>query len=92
MSDEITKGTRLRVHAGPKRNGVLVTTEVTYTGPGVCRRNLIGCRQAILWCRTQHGKQMPVDPGPDADGIYTSHWATCPKAEAFRAAQRGRVI
>lgn len=92
MSDKITKGTRLRVYAGPKRAGVLVTTEVTYTGPGICRRDRIGCRQTILWCRTANGKAMPVDPEPDGEGIYTSHWATCPKAEAFRAAQRRRVI
>lgn len=78
------RGQSLRVHAGPKREGVAITTTVRYAGPGVCRRNLIGCRREIMWCTTERGHRMPVDPEPDEDGIYTSHWATCPQADRFR--------
>lgn len=36
------------------------------------------CSALICWVRTPHGKRMPIDP----DG--TSHFATCPQADAWR--------
>ncbi|MFJ6540579.1 hypothetical protein ACIQMP_08025 [Streptomyces sp. NPDC091385] len=33
-------------------------------GPGICPT----CRRAVIWTRTEAGKQLPVDPTPDADG------------------------
>jgi len=43
-----------------------------------------GCQAPIVWRRTEAGRWMPCNP----DG--TPHWATCPKAEAFRRLRRRR--
>lgn len=41
------------------------------------------CGAPILWCVTEKGKKMPVDV-PTDDEPTTSHFATCPNAEAWR--------
>jgi len=47
-------------------------------GLGVCR----SCGTAIAWCQTPKGKRAPID----RDG--TSHFATCPSADAWRHRRR----
>ena len=53
---------------------------------GICGRagSWHGCRRRILWGRTPEGKAIPLDPEPDTAGVYTTHFATCPDAAAFR--------
>jgi len=40
-----------------------------------------GCGRWIGWGTTEAGKKMPFDHG---DPMFTSHFATCPKAGMFR--------
>jgi hypothetical protein len=47
-------------------------------GLGACR----SCGQAIAWCLTRNDKRAPID----RDG--TSHFATCPSADAWRRRHR----
>lgn len=75
-------GGRIEVYVGRGREKRAV---VTYQGPGLCKRGTAGCRAAFLWCLTEAGKRMPVDPEPDEAGYYTAHWATCPQQKAFRS-------
>jgi hypothetical protein len=56
---------------------------VTYTGPGVCGRGLVGCRRPILWAVTRQGRRIPLDVTPDAQGRYWPHQASCPYARYF---------
>jgi hypothetical protein len=56
---------------------------VTYTGPGVCGRGLVGCRRPILWAVTRRGRRIPLDPNPDERGRYWPHQARCPHAKHF---------
>lgn len=53
-------------------------------GLGICR----GCREPIAWSRTPAGRSAPLD----RDG--TSHFATCPEADRFRAgrAREPRIL
>lgn len=60
------------------RTGAFI--RVTRSDRGVCR----GCGAEMLWAITEKGNRMPLDPAPDADGVFTSHWATCQKAGQFR--------
>lgn len=76
---QLVSGDKVRVAVGPR-----AFVEAVYAGPGMCRRDALGCRRPILWVITSRGRRMPVDPAPDERGVYTSHWATCPKAEQFR--------
>jgi hypothetical protein len=57
---------------------------VIYQGPGVCRRDLIGCRQRILWALTAKRYRIPLNPVPNEHGYYVAHQATCPQARLFR--------
>ena len=75
----VIQGQRIEVRVGSGK-----TAYVTYQGPGLCKRGTAGCRAAFLWCLTEAGKRMPVDPAPDEAGYYTAHWATCPQQKAFR--------
>jgi len=61
---------------------------VTFTGVGVCRRGLIGCRQRILWARTINYRLIALNPSPNERGYYVAHQATCPHSEQFRKAAR----
>lgn len=63
---------------------------VTVHGPGYCHKpgTIVGCHRPILWCVTERGRMMPVDPDPDAEGLYTSHFATCRDAGKFRRRRR----
>lgn len=76
----LVRGDRLQVYTGKDR-----TTTVTYQGQGFCRYYTLGCRKPTHWCLTEKGRRMPVDPTPDANGIYTSHWSTCADQERIRA-------
>jgi hypothetical protein len=49
-----------------------------FLGLGACR----SCGQAIAWCLTRNDKRAPID----RDG--TSHFATCPSADAWRRRHR----
>lgn len=42
------------------------------------------CGEPIIWCITAKGKKMPVDM-PEDDAPTTSHFATCPEADKWRA-------
>ena len=56
-----------------------------------------GCGQEIIWLKTDNLKAMPADPKPvkvlvlntdqtvSLKKAYTPHWATCPKANDFKA-------
>ena len=62
---------------------------VTFTGVGICRRGLIGCRQRILWVRTAHNQPIALNPVPKEFGYYVAHQATCPDRHRFRETVRG---
>jgi len=62
---------------------------VTFTGVGVCRRGLIGCRQRILWARTARKEPIALNPAPNEHGYYVAHQATCPHRAWFRKATAG---
>ncbi len=62
---------------------------VAFTGVGVCRRGLIGCRQRILWARTARNEPIALNPAPNEYGYYTAHQATCPHRTWFRNATAG---
>jgi hypothetical protein len=49
-----------------------------FLGLGICR----SCGAAIAWCLTRNDKRAPID----RDG--TSHFATCPAADAWRHRRR----
>jgi len=59
---------------------------VTFTGVGVCRRGLIGCRQRILWARTARNEPIALNPAFNEYGYYVAHQATCPDGKRFRNA------
>ena len=61
---------------------------VTFTGVGVCRRGIIGCRQRILWARTARDEPIALNPTPNGYGYYVAHQATCPDGKRFRNAAR----
>ena len=46
-----------------------------------CKR----CPAVIRFVHTKSGKRMPVDVVKDQDGVYVSHFATCPAAASFRS-------
>lgn len=57
------------------------------------------CKADIMWTRTDSGKAMPLDAEPEKRIViagatakvvdtYTSHFATCPNAEAHRKGQK----
>lgn len=74
---------------GARLTVVGVREPVTFRNESVCRKpgSWLGCGARIYWCTTSSGHPMPVDPLPQQDGRYISHWATCPHAKHFR---RGR--
>jgi hypothetical protein len=45
------------------------------------------CSTPIRWGRTKAGKKVPVDLEP-VDGLYVSHFVTCPNADEHRARTR----
>jgi len=47
------------------------------------------CGAPLLWAETNKGKNNPLDPAPDDDGVYTSHFATCSNAPAHRRRSNG---
>ena len=42
------------------------------------------CGDPILWATTDKDRRNPLNPEPDDQGIYTSHFATCPNAGRHR--------
>ncbi len=52
-------------------------------------RPCVGCGAAILGCETPRGKWIPVNQDPEPDGIHLVHFATCPKAGAWRRSGKG---
>lgn len=45
------------------------------------------CEAPVVWCTTQNGKPMPMDP--PVEGVQpTPHWATCPNAATHRRVKR----
>lgn len=57
---------------------------VTYQEEGQCR----GCEAFIIWAKTEKFRLMPLDAWPGADGVYTSHFASCPAHAEFRKERR----
>lgn len=62
-----------------------------------------GCGAKVRWVKTANGNRMPLDVEPVAKNVmvefmgayvlakeaYTSHFATCPKADELRGKKRG---
>lgn len=53
---------------------------VTEDNESDCR----SCGERILWCITERGKRMPVDPPDPPDEPTVSHFATCQDADMWR--------
>jgi len=49
------------------------TLACEWKGIGECNR----CGAQIMWVKTPKGKNMPLDPNANPDGIYTSHFGMC---------------
>ena len=68
-------------------------------GPTITRRVLVtstdvpckGCGAPIIWCRTAKNRALPVNMAPELDGIRLTHFATCPKAAAWRRSGKGAL-
>jgi len=74
-------GTLIPVETGP-RYGLFVRV----TAP-VAR--CASCKARILWTETPHGRRMPVDWKPTADGTRLPHFASCPHAIAWKRSGKG---
>jgi len=73
---------------GSRRIGFKLAEQEVHQGRGHCR----GCARAVVWyTHPRTGRQMALDFNSrqqEADGSWSfeSHFAHCPKADAFRRA------
>ena len=57
-----------------KRNGFI------FKETGRCR----SCKAEIEWWQTPKGKNIPLDPMPEANSPSIAHFSTCPSADKHR--------
>lgn len=47
------------------------------------------CGARIIWAETPRAARVPLDATPSAEGVYQTHFASCPQAKAWSRAGRG---
>lgn len=49
------------------------------------------CGARVIWADTPRNARVPLDAVPGPDGVYVSHFATCPQATAWSRAGRRSI-